>query len=110
MVALTSGPPASAHVNCGDELNEQMISLADKIRRQLKAGKTPKEIAAMFGTSDNYVRVVRQRTGADGLPKLTAADKAWELKQRQSPDRKEYLRQNAREYRRRKAAKANGNA
>jgi hypothetical protein len=48
-----------------------MISLADKIRRQLKAGKTPKEIAAMFGTSDSYVRVVRQRTarmGYQGLP------------------------------------------
>lgn len=83
-----------------------MISLADKIRRQLKAGKTPKEIAAMFGTSDSYVRVIRQRTGAEGLPRLTAADRAWALNQRQSADRKEYLRQKAREHRRRKAAKA----
>jgi hypothetical protein len=32
-----------------------MILLADKIRRQLKAGKTPMEIAAMFGTSASYV-------------------------------------------------------
>jgi hypothetical protein len=87
-----------------------MISLADKIRRQLKAGKTPKEIAAMFGTSDSYVRVVRQRTGADGLPRITAADRTWELNQRQSPDRKEYLRQKAREYRRRKAGKGDGDA
>jgi DNA-binding CsgD family transcriptional regulator len=31
--------------------NGRMISLADKIRRQLKAGKTPKEIARMLGTS-----------------------------------------------------------
>ena len=36
-----------------------MISLAGKIRRQLKAGKNPKEIAAMFGTSASYVRMVR---------------------------------------------------
>ena len=80
-----------------------MISLADKIRRQLKAGKTPKEIAAMFGTSDSYVRVIRQRTGAEGLPRLTAADRAWALNQRQSPDRKEYRRQRARERRKAKA-------
>jgi hypothetical protein len=33
-----------------------MTSLADKIRKQLKAGKKPKEIAAMFGTSETYVR------------------------------------------------------
>jgi hypothetical protein len=85
-----------------------MISLADKIRRQLKAGKTPKEIAAMFGTSDCYVRVIKQRTGADGLPRLTAADRAWALNQRQSPDRKEYLRQRARERRKRASAKALG--
>jgi len=39
----------------------RMISLADKIRRQLKAGQTPKEIAAKFGTSATYVRVVRQQ-------------------------------------------------
>jgi hypothetical protein len=82
-----------------------MILLADKIRRQLKAGKTPKEIAAMFGTSASYVRVIKQRTGADWLPRLTAADRAWALNLRQSPDRKEYLRQKARERRRRKAAK-----
>jgi len=88
-----------------------MISLAAKIRRQLKAGKTPKEIARMFGTSASYVRVIKQRTGADGLPRFTAADRTWALNQRQSPDRKEYLRQKAREhYRRRKAAKAHRDA
>ena len=82
-----------------------MISLADKIRRQLKAGKTPKETARMFGTSASYVRVIKQRTSADWLPRLTAADRAWALNLRQSPDRKEYLRQKVRERRRRKAAK-----
>jgi hypothetical protein len=88
-----------------------MISPADKIRRQLKAGKTPKEIAAMFGTSDSYVRVIRQRTGADGLPRITAADLAWEFNRQQCPDYKEYRRQRAREhYWRRKAAKENGDA
>jgi len=87
-----------------------MTSLADKIRRQLKAGKTPKKIAAMFGTSETYVRVIRQRTGADGFPKLTAADIAWKLTQREHQHYKEYHRQKAKEhYWRRKAAKENGN-
>ena len=63
-----------------------MTSLADKIRRQLKAGKTPKKIATMFGTSESYVRAVRQRTGADGFPRYTAADLAWEFNRRQSPE------------------------
>ena len=31
----------------------------------------------MFGTSDSYVRAVRQRTGADGFRRYTAADLAW---------------------------------
>ena len=77
-----------------------MTSLADKIRRQLKAGKTPKEIAARFGTSDSYVRAVRQRTGADGFPRSTAADLDWGF------NRRRYNRQKAKEhYWRRKAAK-----
>jgi hypothetical protein len=87
-----------------------MTSLADKIRKQLKAGKKPKEIAAMFGTSESYVRAVRQRTSADGFPKCTAADLAWELNRRRVPN-KEYHRQKAKEYYwRRKAAKENGAA
>lgn len=69
-----------------------MTSLADKIRGQLKVGKTPKEIAAMFGTSVSYVRVIRQRTDGDGLPPLTAADLAWERNRQQSPDYEEYRR------------------
>ena len=44
-----------------------MTSLADKIRGQLKVGKTPKEIAAMFGTSETYVRAVKQRTTVEGF-------------------------------------------
>jgi hypothetical protein len=83
-----------------------MISLADRIRRQLKAGKTPKEIAAKLGTSAPYVRVVKQRTGADGLPRLTAADLAYRQLS-PAPDRREYHRQYRR---RRKAAKASGSA
>jgi len=81
-----------------------MTSLADKIRGQLEAGKTPKEIAAMFGTSASYVRMVRQRTDADGLPKFTAGDLAWRVKQRHSTARKEYHRQ----YQRRRKAAAKG--
>src|SRR5215510_11777139 len=50
-----------------------MTSLADKIRKQLKAGKRPKEIAAMFGTSEPYVRAVRQRTTVEGFPRLMPA-------------------------------------
>jgi len=88
-----------------------MTSLADKIRGQLKAGKTPKEIATMFGTSESYVRAVRQRTGADGFPRYTAADLAWEFNRRQFLRHAEYHRQKAKEhYWRRKAAKENGNA
>ena len=88
-----------------------MTSLADKVRGQLKAGKTPKKIAAMFGTSESYVRAVRQRTGADGYPRYTAADLAWEFNRRQFPDHTEYHRQKAKEhYWRRKAAKGNGDA
>ena len=83
-----------------------MTSLADKIRGQLKAGKTPKRIAAMFGTSANYVRMVRQRTGADGFPRRTAADLDWQFDRQRFPDRAEYYRQKAKEhYWRRKAAK-----
>src|SRR5215471_13994940 len=83
-----------------------MTSLADKIRGQLKAGKTPKEIAAMFGTSANYVRSVRQRTGADGFLRCTAADLDWQFNRRRFPDHAEYYRQKAKEhYWRRRAAK-----
>jgi hypothetical protein len=83
-----------------------MTSLADKIRKQLKAGKKPKEIAAMFGTSVTYVRVVRQRTSMDGFPRLTAADIAWDFNRRQFKHHKEYLRQKSKEsYWRRKIAK-----
>ena len=65
----------------------------------------------MFGTSETYVRVVRQRTGADGFPKHTAADTAWELTRRERQYYKKYHQQKAREhYRRRKAAKENGDA
>ena len=56
-----------------------MTSLADKMRKQLKAGKKPKEIAAMFGTSETYVRAVRQRTTVEGFPRLTPADLAWAI-------------------------------
>ena len=83
-----------------------MTSLADKIRGQLKVGKTPKEIAAMFGTSETYVRAVKQRTTVEGFPKHTAADLAWEFNRRQFPNHKEYHRQKAKEYYwRRKSAK-----
>ena len=86
-----------------------MTSLADKIRGQLKVGKTPKEIAAMFGTSESYVRAVRQRTGADGFPRRTAADLDWQFDRQRFPDRAEYYRQKAKEhYWRRKAAKESG--
>ena len=88
-----------------------MTSLADKIRKQLKAGKKPKEIAAMFGTSETYVRAVRQRTTVEGFPRLTPADLAWAFNRRQFPRYKEYHRQKAKEYYwRRKAAKENGAA
>ena len=60
-----------------------MTSLADKMRKQLKAGKKPKEIAAMFGTSETYVRAVRQRTTVEGFPRLTPADLAWAFNRRQ---------------------------
>ena len=33
----------------------------------------------MFGTSESYVRAVRQRTGADGFPRRTAADLDWQF-------------------------------
>ena len=86
-----------------------MTSLADKIRKQLKAGKKPKEIAAMFGTSEPYVRAVRQRTTVEGFPRRTPADIAWEFNRRQLPHHKEYHRQKAKEhYWRRKAAKESG--
>jgi len=88
-----------------------MTSLADKIRKQLKAGKKPKEIAAMFGTSETYVRAVRQRTTVEGFPRLTPADLAWAFNRRQFPHHKEYHRRKAKEYYwRRKAAKENGAA
>jgi site-specific recombinase XerD len=83
-----------------------MTSLADKIRHQLKAGKTPKKIAAMFGTSQPYVRAVRRRTGTDGFPRSTEADLDWAFNRRQQPDHNEYYRQKAMEhYWRHKAAK-----
>jgi len=88
-----------------------MTSLADRIRKQLKASKKPKEIAAMFGTSETYVRAVRQRTTVEGFPRLTPADLAWAFNRRQLPRYKEYHRQKAKEhYWRRKAAKENGAA
>jgi len=88
-----------------------MTSLANKIRRHLKAGKKPKEIAAMFGTSETYVRVVRQRTTVEGFPRHTPADLAWEFNRRQFPHHKDYHRQKAKEhYCRRRAAKENGDA
>ena len=88
-----------------------MTSLANKIRRHLKAGKKPKEIAEMFGTSETYVRVVRQRTTVEGFPRHTPADLAWAFNRRQFPQDKEYHRQKAKEYYwRRKAAKENGAA
>jgi hypothetical protein len=83
-----------------------MTSLADKIRKQLKAGKRPKEIAAMFGTSAPYVRAVRQRTTVEGFPRHTPADLAWEFNRRERDGYKQYHRQKAKEhYWRRKAAK-----
>jgi hypothetical protein len=86
-----------------------MTSLAEKIRKQLKAGKKLKEIAAMFGTSETYVRAVRQRTTVEGFPRRTQADLAWDFNRRQSPHHKEYHRQKAKEhYWRRKAAKESG--
>ena len=86
-----------------------MTSLVDKIRKQLKAGKKPKEIAVMFGTSETYVRAVRQRTTVEGFPRLTPADLAWAFNRRQSLHQKEYQRQKAKEhYWRRKATKENG--
>ena len=72
-----------------------MTSLSDKIRGQLKAGKTPKKIAAMFGTSKSYVRAVRQRTGADGFPRSTAADLDWQFNRQRFPGHNEYHRQKA---------------
>ena len=88
-----------------------MTSLADKIRKQLKAAKKPKEIAGMFGTSETYVRAVRQRTTVEGFPRLTPADLAWAFNRRQFPHHKEYHRRKAKEYYwRRKAAKENGAA
>jgi hypothetical protein len=88
-----------------------MSSLADKIRKQLKAGKKPKEIAAMLRTGEAYVWVIRQRTTAEGFPRLTPADLAWELNRRQLLHHKEYHRQKSKEqYCRRKAAKENGDA
>ena len=83
-----------------------MTSLADKIRKQLKAGKKPKEIAAMLGTSEPYVRAVRQRTTVEGFPRFTPADLAWQFNRRQFLRYNEYHRQKAKEhYWRRKAAK-----
>jgi len=88
-----------------------MTSLADRIRKQLKASKKPKEIAAMLGTSETYVRVVRQRTTVEGHPRHTPADLAWDFNRRQFAHQKEYHRQKAKEhYWRRKAAKENGDA
>ena len=60
----------------------------------------------MFGTSANYVRSVRQRTGADGFPRCTAADLDWQFNRRRFPDHAEYYRQKAKEhYWRRRPAK-----
>ena len=52
----------------------------------------------MFGTSASYVRAVRQRTGADGLPRSTAADLDWQFNRQRFPDHAEYSRQKAKEH------------
>ena len=69
------------------------------------AVRTSFDSGSLFGTSDSYVRAVRQRTSMDGFPRLTAADIAWHF------NRWQYFRQKSKEhYWRRKAAKENGDA
>jgi len=54
---------ADAHERSADIRTTIEASLAGKIRRQLKAGKNPKEIAAMFGTSTSYDGQAADRRG-----------------------------------------------
>jgi hypothetical protein len=54
---------------------EGALSKARRIYELLQSGKKPKEIAAIVGCSDAYVRVIRQRQAGGGKSK---ADLAWE--------------------------------